>query len=54
MTPPGLGTIAQVCTLDYCHPANAGKEQKQDNPLRGKHAHCREGKKRGKKRRVKC
>lgn len=33
MAPSGPGTIAQVCTLDYCHPANAGNGQKQDNPL---------------------
>lgn len=24
MAPPGLGTMAQVCTLGYCHRANAG------------------------------
>ena len=43
MAPSGPRTIAQVCTLEYCHPANANKSPKQDNPqrkhgLRGKAA----------------
>lgn len=25
MAPPGPGTMAQVCTLGYCHRANAGR-----------------------------
>lgn len=25
MAPPGLGTMAQVYTLGYCHRANAGR-----------------------------
>lgn len=32
MAPSGSGTIAQVCTLEYCHPANGNKGQKQDHP----------------------
>lgn len=32
MAPSGSGTIAQVCTLEYCHPANGNKGQKQDDP----------------------
>lgn len=27
MAPFGLWTIAQVCTLEYCHPANRNKDQ---------------------------
>lgn len=34
MAPSGLRTIAQVCTLEYCHPANGNKGPKQDNPER--------------------
>lgn len=32
MAPSGPRTIAQVCTLEYCHPANGNKGPKQDNP----------------------
>lgn len=34
MAPSGPRTIAQVCTLEYCHPANRNKGPKQDNPQR--------------------
>lgn len=34
MAPSGPRTIAQVCTLEYCHPANGNKGPKQDNPQR--------------------
>lgn len=34
MAPSGPRTIAQVCTLEYCHPANGNKGPKQDNPER--------------------
>ncbi|KAK5857384.1 hypothetical protein PBY51_010634 [Eleginops maclovinus] len=42
MAPSGPRTIAQVCTLEYCHPANGNKGPKQDNPQR-KHGLCGEG-----------
>lgn len=32
MAPSGPRTMAQVCTLEYCHPANGNKGPKQDNP----------------------
>lgn len=41
MAPSGPWTIAQVCTLEYCHPANGNKGPKQDNPKR---KHCSAGK----------
>lgn len=41
MAPSGPRTIAQVCTLEYCHPANGNKGPKQDNPER-KHGLRRE------------
>ncbi|CAB1457996.1 unnamed protein product [Pleuronectes platessa] len=34
MAPSGPRTMAQVCTLEYCHPANGNKGPKQDNPQR--------------------
>lgn len=46
MAPSGPRTIAQVCTLEYCHPANGNKGPKQDNPQR-KHGLGGEGCNRG-------
>lgn len=48
MAPSGPRTIAQVCTLEYCHPANRNKGPKQGNPQR-KHGLRGEGCIRGRK-----
>lgn len=53
MAPSGPRTIAQVCTLEYCHPANGNKGPKQDNPKR-KHGLCGEDCNGGGKGLVKC
>lgn len=49
MTPSGPRTIAQVCTLEYCHPANGSEGRKQDNPRAQKKKHGLRGEGRGRK-----
>lgn len=48
MAPSGPRTIAQVCTLEYCHPANGNKDPKRDNPKRKHELRGEECNRRGK------